>query len=1043
MGWSVGVVTGLVAARMRHAGGRWRMAATGIALCAVVPVLAAGAAAVTADAALHRAVAALPIGERNVTVAYGGSLEPAAATRADRLVRSNLPALGDGAIRRELLYRELSDGQGGTFVLSAADDLGSAVRLVDGRLPAQCAPTRCEVVDVVAGGTTPRPASSADTAALARLGLVVVGHVERSDPLLLTGSFDPSTTNAEADAHGAAAGANSSAAGSATGARLLIADGVDAAATIQPLTLFQRAYGWVQPLDVSRVQRLGVDGWVGAATRVADLLNREQFALVMSAPDKSLRAADARARASARRFVLLGGTAAVLLLGTAVTGGAALRRDHSQFVEALRRRGAGPGQVAGVVTGEVAITVIAAGVAGMIAGGAIVLLLADRAGLPVAATAADAMGSAAPATAALLLVCGLLLALALTWPEGPERTARSARWAVGAGAAVCVAVAALLAARGGVSTGSGTDPLLAALPALVLLAAALLSALAWQPVAAAVRDRLPRRALAARLGLAAVVARPLRAVTTVALVTAAVGAAVFAGAYRATLIRGAADQAAFAVPMDARITTGPSLRSPLAVTGVAGYGAARPGGYAAAVLRRTASVRIGPQQADAVQLVGVEPAALTRVVRWQALTGDDDAAGAARGLATVPGDGRQGVALPTGRRLRIATASAVDAEVTVVVRTADGRERAVQLTPSNGGLDGVLPDLGTERYLGALTVRQDPYAATHREHSLGEAGRGLAAGTGRLSLGAVSVDGAPVSRPWAGWAGEGLAVTSAGSGATLTYELSGSLLVLDARPGGLGTSASPLPVLTDLRTAASGRNLTLVLDQVAVPAIVVGTLDRFPTTTGRFAVTDLDALARLTDRTNPGAGQPDEVWLSLPGSDVSAADRAALDTPAMAGLSVSWRSDVEEALRTDPVARGAVLLLLGGAALTLAVALAALVLLVVTERHDDSGQLYAWEADGARPRTLRGGLWWRSAAVAVPAVPAGVLAGLLLARLTARLVAVTAGAGTPQPPLVPGAGAGWASLAVCAGLAVALGIAALVAATSLRQPLPEALRGAP
>jgi len=173
------------------------------------------------------------------------------------------------------------------------------------------------------------------------------------------------------------------------------------------------------------------------------------------------------------------------------------------------------------------------------------------------------------------------------------------------------------------------------------------------------------------------------------------------------------------------------------------------------------------------------------------------------------------------------------------------------------------------------------------------------------------------------------------------------------------------------------------------------------------------------------------------------ADRAALATPALGGLNVQWRADVERGLRTDPVARGAVLLLLGGAGLTLVVALAALVLLVVTERHDDSGELYAWEADGVPPGTLRGALWWRAAAVAVPAVPSGVLAGLLLARLTARLVAVTAGAGTPQPPLVPGVGAGWATLVVCAGLVAALSIAGLVAASSLRQALPVPERGAP
>ena len=145
-------------------------------------------------------------------------------------------------------------------------------------------------------------------------------------------------------------------------------------------------------------------------------------------------------------------------------------------------------------------------------------------------------------------------------------------------------------------------------------------------------------------------------------------------------------------------------------------------------------------------------------------------------------------------------------------------------------------------------------------------------------------------------------------------------------------------------------------------------------------------------------------------------------------------------LRTDPVATGAASLLVGGTGLTLAVALAALVLLVVTARFDDAAELYAWEADGVPPRTLRAALWWRAAAVAALAVPAGVLAGLALTRLAARLVGVTAGARDPQPPLAAGTGSGATLLVVLGGLALALAVAGVVAARSLREPLPVLAR---
>ena len=109
-----------------------------------------------------------------------------------------------------------------------------------------------------------------------------------------------------------------------------------------------------------------------------------------------------------------------------------------------------------------------------------------------------------------------------------------------------------------------------------------------------------------------------------------------------------------------------------------------------------------------------------------------------------------------------------------------------------------------------------------------------------------------------------------------------------------------------------------------------------------------------------------------------AAARAAFAKAPLDRVRATWRADTEHELRTDPVATGAVSLLVGGTALTLAVALAALVLLVVTARFDDAAELYAWEADGVPPRTLRMALWWRAAAVAALAVPTGVVAGLVL-----------------------------------------------------------------
>jgi len=392
----------------------------------------------------------------------------------------------------------------------------------------------------------------------------------------------------------------------------------------------------------------------------------------------------------------------------------------------------------------------------------------------------------------------------------------------------------------------------------------------------------------------------------------------------------------------------------------------------------------------------------------------------------------------------------VTVAVTAWVRAADGRERGLPLAVSRaGGTAALVADLPSLRGAGddpaapaglrliALQVRQATDDATRRQHALGEAARDLAVPAGRIVLGRMDVDGRPVQAaggPWAGWSG--LRPGSAGGDAVLDYRLATGEVVVTGP--GLGPPAAPLPVAVDSATAAaaSGGQLTLVLDGAAIPARVVATLPRFPTLSGRFAVTDLGLLSRLAEATTPGSGQPGEVWVAGP-----AAARS-LAAPRFAGLDVALRAEQQRRLRDDPVARGAAGLLRAGAWLALGVAMLGLVLLVLTERRDDAGEQYSWEADGVAPATLRAALWWRAAAVALPAVPAGVLLGTLLARLTARLVAVTATAGVPQPPLVPTGGLAGTALAVVAGVAAALAVAAAAAWRALREPIPEGARWA-
>jgi len=1036
----------LIGARLRVARSRPGAVVVALATATVVPILISVSAAVTADNALARGLAGLAPGDRSAIVSDAGFLDAAQEASADALVRRDLPALVEGPIRRQLEFRALADSGGQPFVLAATDGLSSAVRITAGRAPRSCTPTRCEVVVISApGGRDPIVRSG--------YGLVIVGRAVRTDPFLLTGTFDPGPQ-----------------------LPILLSDGVAATARNRPLALIQRSYGWVAPLDRQVIIAQGVDAWARTATNVANRLWLAQARMALVTPDQTVRDQADRARVSARRFGLLAGGCAVLLLGSALIGGAALRPDEARFVAALRRRGLSPNRIRAVVAAEAAAIAGVAVLLGLLGGVALSGVLAARSDLPVTSTAMKALGTGLPAVLALGVAAFLLLTLTL-WPQAghPEEVDEQPAWQAVTWAGIGGLLALLLViSRGRASSGpdGSEDPLLIALPGLVLLTLGLGTARAWPLVVRVVYRLLPRSAVGSRLGVAGIAGRPLLAASTAALLAAAVGATGFAASYRSTLERGAADQAVFQVPMTATIGPGSGLRPVLAVASVARYRQLAPGAQVVPVLRQAGSIRSGSQTANVIQSIGLAPEALRELHRWPTVVAGPSPQKVARAIAAPAA--APGLRLPPGRTLRIRLAGGAPAvELTAWLRAADGREQSVPLVagpaggagpagsagsagsaggaggagsagPSSGGgtgsaLTGPLPaDVSAGWSLIALSLSQSTDDATRRQHGLGEGSTSRAVPAGVIGLRDLQVDGVPLPRPWSGWNGAGLTVSTDGAAAVLNYRLIASTLVINARPPGPGTPSGPaLPVAADPRTAASGPLITLTVNGAPVKARVVAVLPRFPTVTGRFVIADREALSAVLDQTSPGQGQAGEIWLDLPGSTNQGQVRARLAAGPFVGVGVSWSSDLERGLRTDPVARGATQLLILAAGLTLLVALVALVLLVIAERTEDADEIYTWEANGVRPNVLRRALWIRAVLVAGLAVPVGVIGGLALTSLTARLVNLTAGGGLPQPPLVAVTGLTTALSAVLIGLAVALSVSGLVALTSFREPLPR------
>ena len=849
-------------------------------------------------------------------------------------------------MRRQLVFREIGDTHHDAVVLSAADDLAGAVRVVSGRLPASCTPTRCEVALLLPDRSAPGAAAPQPPTLDPALGIVVVGSVRRADPLLLSGTFTPSP-----------------------GAPLLIGNGVREVGALAALTSFSRTVGWVTPLDLARVKALGVPAWTAESTRIADEFSRAAFdELTLTAPTDVLRAQEERAVTSTQRFGLLAATGSVLLLAAAVVGGAALRRDHEAFTGALRRRGAAPRLLRALLAGEVAGAAIGGLVVGALAGAAAAAVVAARGGLPVAATTGAAVLAALPTAAWLTVLAACLLGLTVAVPAARDGAAARAVWhVVEAAALVCVAVAAVLVARGGVNlagtddtgaaAGGNGDPLLLALPVLVLAAAALALARLWLPLVRAAQRLVPRGAVGARLGLSAVTGRPLRPAATAALLTAAVATSVFAGAYRATLDRGATDQAAFAVPLDARVQTGATLR-PAVRRGAAvraGRGAARRHRPAGAPRDRLAPGERATR-APPSQLVGLDPAALPEMAAWGDTVGGPDPGTVAHGLAVGPLP--QGVALPPGRQLRIATPGQhVTVAVTATVRAADGREQNVEtrVVPAAGGAPAALvADLGaldrlpgaaaTGRRLVALAVRLPTDDETRRVHGIGEGH--ARPGAAHRTPGARGGRGRRHDRPGAvdGLERAGLTAAAGGSGATVDYRLTQGAAVYTARAGGPGDAAA-----TPCRSPSippRRRRRATACSTWSCPAF------RSP-----------PAWSPSCPGSRPSP-DPSPCSTSAPSAGSSTSRRRASPSRGAVARGLRPRPARRPALRParraapraaggvaagGPVARGAAELLAWAAAATLLAGAAALVLLVAAERHDDAAAEYAWEADGVPP----------------------------------------------------------------------------------------------
>lgn len=968
----------LVIARARRRPGRWVWPLVGLSMAVGFAGAVAGESVVAADQAARVALRGLSPLDRAVRVTWQGPVTPTASAGAREFFRG----LGLGGQTQVTLLNPVR--LSGVIVRPAGiAPLGRWLPVGAARL-ARCRSQRCPAL-LAGGGSVPAElmAAGVHINVLGRETLrsdVPLAYAPSSEsqwPLLLTG--DPA--------------------------------GLD---QVSGLSGVYRTHSWVAELNTTRLH-----SWLLAvlerrlARAQAKLLEAStQFGV--AAPFDGLNAARARAAAAPGSLLLAGGGAIAALALFVVLAAAGMREERLSDLARLRISGATTAQLGIFVAGEAIALCAAALVLGLIVAVAATAVLAGEAGEPLGEVLAHSLitPAAGVAVAGGWIVASALVALAtqLRSPLTPTLAA------VGATVAL---VAGLVVGR----RDAGASVVLLAPVCCLAGGVVIFRAATWLLRAL---ERASRRGpISTRLALVGLARAPALPALAIAFLAVSVALGGFALAYRATLERGAADQAADRVPLDAIVSPGASFTTPTQLAPLPRWRQLSRG-LVFPVRRAQASYQSGSSAAT-VPALGVPARALSLMHGWRASDGHASLTVLARQLETRRAVRLAGPELPAAtRRLSIAAYSPqLAVAVTADLRDPTGEIRQIALGTASTTRRLLRARVPQGRWeLEALELDEGSGLAITNGHQNGESATPATQFTARLELGplyfASNTRRATERVRLGSWIGVGAAAVAhpSGSGtATVQFATSGMPGIVRPRQP---SDFTAVPVLTDRQTAAAagpdGR-LSLDVDGQPVQARVVGVLARFPTLSGAsgFVVADEPVLASALEAQLPGQGRPDELWVS--GQHLGALPRALRAGP-LDQLQTAFRSDIESALRRAPIARALAGTQLAAAALSAVLAVLGL-LLVLHGPFRDRRFEEDLEAQGLRPAGLRAELRTRLAVAAALGIPPGVALALLLDKLAVAAVGSSLTGQPPEPPVVAVVPAGQL-FAWAAGLAVLL-----------------------
>jgi FtsX-like permease family len=983
MGGATRAALRVSAARLRARPLRPLLVVAGVTLAFAMVVAVVGGSLVARQQALRRGLADVPAATRGFRVdRFGIPLSRRTYRREDRAVRRVLGTLAAGEIRRVVFFRQLRIG-GQLVEIAAIDGLPGIVRLRSGRLPRSCTPAGCEVLEI--GGRGPPQLAEGD------IRLNRVGVAELRDP----NQFGYISAAAE---------------GPAAPPLLVIAPSVEAVERLPALAPYFRVYSWLSPLRADRLHTWDIGRTLDAESRAQTALYAADSAFRLSSPDDELLNADRRGKIAARRLVLVGGETSALLLGFAIIAAIGLRRGLASERRRLLARGARRWQAWLTLGAEVGAMTLVGGLAGVAAGAAVVATIAGGADQPAGAILGHAL--LAPWTIAALLggIVGVTLVLAATTLTRDDDSTRRRIQLVDVaalGAAVTIVVGLSRGALDPESVTNGNTVLLLILPALVCFVVSVVLARLLGPAMRAGERFTRHRSLSLRLGVLALARAPSRTVVSCAFIAVALGLALFAAAYRATLARGAADQAAFSVPLDYTVAEGSKLVLPLDAAPLRSYARTDSGARAYPVVRVGATTPGAGAAVLSPTVLGL-PADAIRHLHWRSDFSSLSLREIARKLA-AQGEPRQfGIAVPPGARTLTTNARLQGVDLVAWVILADDRGRISlarlgrvprqpgTLTAAIGrGRDGPLRILGLQLALPESEV----FTFAHRDTE----GEVSVVPSGELDLGPLVAGGRELT-DWHDWTlSTGGDVLPRPDGARIRFAFQDTGLRLVLRPV-QPTDGRLMPVVVspDVARAAGGVGGTTVLDfqDTHVDAKVVGVATRLPSVpadAGPFVLADGRWLSTAIDSNAPGEGGPSEVWISAPGDRGEVGD--ALSRPPFSSLVVASRSAQERKLADDPLAHATAVALGAAGLVALVLAVLGFWVGVVSELHDERSDFFDLEAQGLAPADMRRQLRMRGVILLVLGIAGGLGLAVLLTRLVVSLIRVSGTTGVPEPPL--------------------------------------------